>query len=262
MKPQYADFSRMTPPESHLMFRFARTTFPLQGLSPHSLLHPTHYHMQNLSKFILLLLAALAVACSPSTEGKQVDVEEATDVADVSATDTLSVNTEASIIHWKGTEPGDEGHSGIISLKSGELYVDGAELTGGQFVIDMLSINVTDLEGGKKAKLEGHLMTSDFFESTTYPEGTFTIAGIEAADGDSTATHYLTGNLALKDSIKSITIPASISMDEAGLMAETPAFTIDRTQWGVMYKSGVIGTVADNLIDDQIGLQIKLVATK
>jgi len=218
--------------------------------------------MKNLIHVSLFLIAALAVACSSSPEGQQVDAEAAQDIEAVAATDTFTVNTENSLIHWKGTEPGDEGHSGVISLKSGELYVDGVELAGGQFVIDMLSIDVTDLEGGRKEKLEGHLKDTDFFESTSYPEGTFTIASVEAAEGDSAATHYFTGNLALKDSVKSITFPAVVSMDGNGITAETPAFTIDRTQWGIVYKSGVIGTVADKLIDDQIGLQINLSASK
>jgi hypothetical protein len=38
----------------------------------------------------------------------------------------------------------------------------------------------------------------------------------------------------------------------------TPSFTIDRTQWEVMYDAGILGTAKDDIISDEIGLQINL----
>ena len=39
----------------------------------------------------------------------------------------------------------------------------------------------------------------------------------------------------------------------------TPEFTINRTEWGVNYNSGILGTVKDKLIADDVKLSITLV---
>ena len=51
-----------------------------------------------------------------------------------------------------------------------------------------------------------------------------------------------------------------VSLGESGLNAVTPRFTIDRTQWNVMFHAGVLGTAKDEIINDLLGLQIQLVA--
>ncbi|MEL6132063.1 MAG: YceI family protein [Bacteroidota bacterium] len=206
---------------------------------------------------------AVLVSCSQSPEGQKVDAGEAQEIAETTvATDTLMVDTASSLIDWEGTEPGDEGHYGNMKIKSGMILVSGETISGGQFVIDMESINVTDLEGGRKTKLEGHLKDGDFFETEKYPEATFTIGEVSPTEGDSTANFIIKGNLQMKDSTKSIEIPAQITMSETGVSATTPPFTIDRTQWGVMYRSTVVGTLKNKLINDRIGLTINLEAKK
>ena len=74
------------------------------------------------------------------------------------------------------------------------------------------------------------------------------------------ATHEIEGNLTLKGITKGVKIPAHISITEGKVSAVTPAFTINRTEWGINYKSGVIGTAADKIINDEVGLVINLVA--
>ena len=210
---------------------------------------------------IFLAVILLFAACTNAPEGKAVEAGEAAEVTEVAGNvDTLSVDLDQSSIHWVGTEPGDEGHNGSINIKSGYLLVGDETVKGGEFVIDMTSINVMDLEGEYKGKLEGHLKTGDFFEVEKFPEAVFTITSTSVEDQDSVYTSLITGNLTMKDETKAIEIPAKISLKDGGVTAETPQFTIDRTQWGIVFKSGIIGTVKDQLIDDQIGLQINLAA--
>ena len=57
-----------------------------------------------------------------------------------------TVNVKDSKVTWKGYKVTGE-HEGTINLKSGTLMFDGDNLTGGKFVMDMTSINTTDLEG-------------------------------------------------------------------------------------------------------------------
>jgi len=128
--------------------------------------------------------------------------------------------------------------------------------------MDMSSISVQDLQGAKAKKLEGHLKSGDFFEVGQYPTSTFTITGVKAMPGDTSVSHLISGNLSMKDSVKNIELPAFVELSDDRLMANTPKFTIDRTKWGVKFRSGVIGTVKDRIINDQLGLQINLQAAK
>lgn len=211
--------------------------------------------------YVLLAISIGLVACTQnSPEGKQVEAQAAETIEAVSAeADTLTVDVSQSTILWKATEPGEEGHNGSISLQSGQLYVLDSTLVGGQFVIDMNQIEVLDLTGGRKAKLEKNLKGETFFEAETFPTASFTIGDVTPAT-DSMSNYTLTGNLAMKDSVKSISIPVMITMEGGALQAKTPAFTIDRTEWGIVHRSSIIGTVANKLIDDQVGMQISLVA--
>ncbi|MEM9984831.1 MAG: YceI family protein [Bacteroidota bacterium] len=213
--------------------------------------------------FLSVIVSMFLFACTEAPEGQQVEAKEAEEIEQpTSAADTLMVDTEGSSVAWVATEPGEEGHNGLIYLQGGQLYLTDGAITGGEFVIDMKSIDVKDLQGKGKTKLEGHLQGDDFFQAETYPTATFTIARVEESTEDSTVSHLITGNLAMMDSVKSIQIPANVSIAESSLSAETPQFTIDRTQWGVQYRSGLIGTIADKIIDDQIGLKIDLKASK
>ncbi|HMQ48952.1 MAG TPA: YceI family protein [Saprospiraceae bacterium] len=206
----------------------------------------------------------LFAACTNAPEGQKVEAtqaETAVEQPNAQAT-SYRVNTAASTIEWQGTEPSGDGHYGVIGIQGGSLRVVGDQISGGTFVLDMNSISVSDLTGGKKEKLESHLKDGDFFETNRFPSGKFEITAVEAVSGNPEITHNITGNLTLRDTTKSITIPAQVSLADGSLTAVTPKFTIDRTQWGVVYRSGLIGTLKDKLIDDQIGLKIKLEAQK
>lgn len=215
-----------------------------------------------LQSLFALTLALFVFACNSAPEGTQVEAGEAEEINTEAATGAeVMVNTEASMISWVGTKPLGDRHEGTIMIKSGKLMHDGSTITGGEFVIDMNSIANTDIPDAEyRANLEGHLKSGDFFEVEKHPEAKFTIASVAPTTSDSTANYVITGNLMMKDSTKSIQIPAMISMDNGTVKAMTPSFTIDRTEWGVMFLSGALGTVKDKMINDQIGLQINLVA--
>ena len=218
--------------------------------------------MQSLKTLFILAIMALFAACGEAPAGEKVEAGDEVETGEVSAEAlTFTVDTEASLINWEGAKSfSDDSHVGTIKLQGGQLFVEGENITGGEFTIDMNSITNTDIPSEEyKAKLEGHLKTGDFFEVEKFPTAKFTIAKVEAVQ-DSTASHHITGNLMMKDSIKSITIPAMIEMTEGTISAKTPAFVIDRTQWNVMFHAGILGTAKDDIIRDEIGLQIDLKA--
>lgn len=214
--------------------------------------------------FFLLTLAAFITACG-GPEGQAVESAEAEaeNNAEMVASAQYQVDPVASVINWEGSKIA-YGHVGTAPVANGQLMVAGGKLVGGKFVIDLSKMVCTDLEGEKAEKLIGHLKSDDFFDTEKYPLANFTITKVQpVTDATDGTTHELTGNLDMKGQSRSITIPATVSMDGDTFKASTPKFTIDRTEWGVSYNnSNIVDIVKDDIINDNIGLEIMLVANK
>jgi polyisoprenoid-binding protein YceI len=210
-----------------------------------------------------LLLSAVLVSCGQTPEGEKVEAQEKVETTTSESTSgaAYTVDTEASKINWTGGKLVGNSHTGYIKLKEGQLNVEGGNLSGGKFVIDMNTITDTDIDNPEKRQdLEGHLKSDDFFNVGAHPTATFEIAKVEPATDKPDATHTITGNLTMKGITKSVTIPANISMENGMLKATTPQFVIDRTQWEVMYGASALGVVKDNIIKDEVALIIDLMA--
>ena len=218
-------------------------------------------------KKLSIYLAALAfiAACN---NGPKADKAETTDKQTVASTEgtAYTVDTATSVITWTGTKPAGS-HTGVFKLKEGSFLVKENMLTGGNFIIDINSLAVKDLDAENTAKLEGHLKSPDFFNVSKYPNAKFEITSVEPFVADSTtknvimkdATHIIKGNLTLKDSTKNISFPARITVDTRTLAA-TADFNIDRTMWGMNYKGP--GNPQDWFINKQVNLKLSLNATK
>lgn len=186
----------------------------------------------------IILLAAVVVsfaACNGNTEKKI----ETTEKQIVAVADGIAYTVDStSTITWTGSKPTGK-HTGTFKIKVGSLNVKDGALTGGNFTIDINSLNNEDLAGdaASKGKLEGHLKSPDFFDVAKYPTATFEITAVEA-NTDSTKkdfTHIIKGNLTLKDSTKNVAIPARVTIDAKTITASAD-FSIDRTLWGMNYK--------------------------
>lgn len=215
--------------------------------------------MKTYNYIIALALILVVSACAGKKSSDAIETSAAKEVAAAEG-QSLTVDLAASTINWKGFKPGGS-HYGVLAIKSGELYIDGGQLKSGTFVLDMNSINVQDInsENGKE-QLEGHLKNADFFDVEKYPEGKFTITGVEELSG-SEYTHKISGNLALKEAVKNISFDAVISQNGDTYTAKTATFTIDRTQWGVNYGSkNIFKDLKDSFINDDMEITITLVA--
>jgi polyisoprenoid-binding protein YceI len=212
-----------------------------------------------MKKIHLITMSALAIfglaSCSSNAveAGKEKDAANATEQSV-----TWTINSDQSELHWHGKKLA-YGHSGLITIKSGELMMEGDKLTAGKFTIDMNTIRETGegVDPESAAKLAGHLMNEDFFDAPKYPTSEFVITAAEKK-GD---MYDISGNLTIKDSTKNISFPAKIEKTETSLTA-TAEFTINRTDWGIHYSSGISGAVGDNVISDDIKFNVKLVAGK
>jgi len=216
--------------------------------------------------FLLLCLGLFTTSCKKPA-GDAAKTGAAKDVAAAAASaKSYAVNTAASQVLWTGSKATGQ-HAGTINITNGQLQVVGSAVTGGTFTLDMNSINVTDLEGGKKADLEGHLKgmaegnKDHFFNVAKFPTAKFQITSVTPATSNPDANTNITGNLTMRDKTNSITFPANVVVIGGKVNAVTPPFTINRTLWGVNYGSAsVFDNLKDNVISGDISLQINLEA--
>lgn len=160
------------------------------------------------------------------------------------------VNITESTIEWKGKKVFGS-HTGTIDLKSGHLEMEGNELTGGMFVVDMTSINVTDLKAGEgKEKLEGHLKSGDFFGVEEHPTATLEFTKVQKMSGG----YEVEGTMTIKGNSN----PVEFDLEMNGNTA-TASFKIDRSKYNVRYGSGsFFDSLGDNTISDKFELKVSL----
>jgi polyisoprenoid-binding protein YceI len=216
----------------------------------------------------ILALAATVSSCGGNS-GEAIEATDAVEVEDVAASATYTVEN-GSTLHWEGFKTYASGkHDGLISITEGQLMTEGSEIIGGMFTIDMNSIALNDMQPENEyyGKLVGHLKSDDFFNAEMFPTSKFEISSVEASADEMGNTHLVSGNLTIRDISKNITFPAKVMMHDDMVHLSAPSFTIDRTQWNVMYDSeNTLGELTDGvkekLIDHNIKLDFDLKATK
>ena len=177
------------------------------------------------------IIALTLVAFSTSVEKKKVDVK----------------NSE---ITWTG-EKLTGSHEGNIDLLEGYFEMQDGKLVGGEFTADMTTINVTDLEGDSKKKLEGHLSSDDFFGVKKYPTAKFTI---NTAAEKSNGVYGISGDLTIKGKTNPIAFDLNMTDGSA-----TTTLVIDRTKYDIRYGSGsFFDDLGDKTIYDEFTLNVNL----
>lgn len=209
-----------------------------------------------------VLFSALALAAMLQSSNVAATDKPATgSVTAAAAVTSLPVNTAASTMTWNAKKFGGE-HTGTVQLANGTLDVNGRKLVGGSFEIDMTSITDTDITNPEfNKKLTDHLKSEDFFSVDKNPVSTFKITKVTpVAKPKAGAPNYtITGDLTIKGITNAITFPATVKID--GKSAEADAkVELDRTKWDIKYRSGLLGTAADKVIDDTFTIDLKLKA--
>ncbi|MEW7292605.1 YceI family protein [Aquimarina sp. 2304DJ70-9] len=214
----------------------------------------------------LIIMALVMTAFSCKSEKKnETEAATAEEVKEATA-EAISyvVDPASSIIEWTGSKPAGK-HTGTIQLEQGTVKTQEGKIESGSFMIDMTTINVTDLEGEEKTGLEGHLRgegegkEDHFFNVAKFPKASFEITGITQKEGKT----YLEGNLTIKGIEKNISFPASTSIEGDTMTLSTEVFTINRTEWGVNYASkSIFENLGDKFINDDIELKISVKAKK
>lgn len=235
------------------------------------------------STLALSFLAVFAVACGP--KGNTVETSEAKEVASTDDATSVAVNTGSSMVTWIGSKPTGK-HNGTIGITNGEVLVNGSDIVGGSFTIDINSLTVLDLPADSEwnAKLKGHLMSADFFDAENFGTASFEVTDVKAfnqadvmADKDQydtefkpaalseimveNPTHFISGNLTMRGTTKNITFPAHVEMNNGAIKA-IANFNINRDDWGLSYKSeaSFADKAKDEMIYDTVNVGFELEA--
>lgn len=179
------------------------------------------------------------------------------------AVTTLDVDPAASTVGWTAKKVGGQ-HNGTVKLAKGNLQVNGKKLVGGSFVMDMTTITDLDItKEDSKEKLTGHLKSEDFFSVEKNPTSTFKITKVAPISGAKAGepNYTLTGDLTIKGTTNPVTFPAMVKVDGSNAEA-TAKIEVDRIKYDIKYRSGILGTAADKIIDDVFVMDVKLVAGK
>lgn len=220
---------------------------------------------QTVPAFILLL--TLAACGGASTDKAKTDEKKEAAAATGVA---YAIDTAATSVQWRATHKGGFApRFGTIKVSDGSLNVENGTVTGGSFDVNLNTL-ITDpssvTEADKKSSdLDTHLKSPDFFDVAKYPTAKFVITGVAPYDSTKQksllagATSLISGNLTLKDSTLNITFPAQITVGENDVTANAK-FVIDRTAWGINYKTE--GSPENWVISKDVEIGFSLKAAK
>ena len=171
----------------------------------------------------------------------------------------VNANKNNSSVIWTGSKPTGS-HTGNVTLKDGYLSFDHGNLVGGEFTIDMTSITCSDIESEKKNKyLVDHLKDEDFFDVNKFPEAKLVVNRVKNLEG---SQFEMKGNMTIKGITNPVTFNADIKINRNSYTA-IAKIIIDRTKWGVEYKSAnIFKNLGDKIIYDDMEFDIFLVSEK
>ena len=162
---------------------------------------------------------------------------------------TKEVNTESSVVKWTGYKVTGQ-HEGTIMIKKGSLTFNNNVLVGGKFLIDMSTINTTDLEGDYKKKLDGHLKADDFFGVEKHKTASMVFTTIK----QNGANYIVNADLTIKGITNKVKFKMQVSENSA-----IANLKIDRTKFDIKYGStSFFDDLKDRAIYDEFDLNVNL----
>ncbi len=176
-------------------------------------------------------------------------------VSAFAAVEKIAVDPAASTIVYVGKKVTGQ-HTGEVKVQDGSLNFDGAAFKGGEFTIDMTSINNTDLTDKEyNKKFVDHMNSADFFDTAAHKTATFKTTKVAKVKGD---TYKVTGDLTIKGKTHPATFDATVTKTNA-----TAVVKVDRTKYDIQYGSGkFFKGLGDKMINDEFQLTVNLAAKK
>ncbi|HCM41851.1 MAG TPA: YceI family protein [Candidatus Omnitrophota bacterium] len=171
--------------------------------------------------------------------------------------ETHAVQADASEVRWTATKVTGK-HFGIIKVSSGEIEFTDGQFSGGQAVIDVGTMAVTDIQDEKmNAKLLNHLKSADFFDAESFPSATIKITGVKVISEN---LYDVTADLTIKNTTHPVDFKAMVAKTAEGIQA-TAMITVDRTLYDIRYGSGkFFENLGDKTIHDNFTLEVSVLA--
>jgi polyisoprenoid-binding protein YceI len=226
------------------------------------------FNMKKISVIALVAVGLLAASCNSKEKSDTAVATEQT-VAE-SKGEVLAVDTTASVVNWKAFHKGGFAPRwGTLTVKSGDLSIEGGQVVAGNFNIDMASIKVDPAsvteKDKKPADLETHLKSADFFDVAKNPVSDFKITSVTdlkepAKDAVAGANKTVSGNLTLSGKTMNVSFPAKVDVTDnsADIQAK---FTVNRTDWGIKFGTSEADP-AEWMISKDIEIAIDVKAKK
>ena len=158
---------------------------------------------------------------------------------------SLEVDKKASEFIWTGKKVTGE-HSGTLPIESIKLREVKGQLKGGEIVLDVSSLTVTDLKGAYAKKFLNHMKSPDFFNVEKWPTAKLQVNKLDGKKA------Y--GKLTIKDQSH----PVEFNYKRVkNIYSGTLKF--DRTKFGMVYGSGsFFKGLGDKMIHNEVSLKFKV----
>lgn len=235
----------------------------------------------------ILVISTFILSCSSSSNNEtSLEVSSAKEVNTYyDIAEQYKINIDSSSVSWIGSKPAGK-HHGVIPIVSGEISLEDNNIVGGKVVMNINGITANDLleDVERHDRLINHLKSDDFFDAENYPEAVFEITSCATYNPNKeiivkeefesehkpasatehmtdTPTHYITGNLTMRDTTLSITFPVFISVNNKEIVARAK-FNIDRTNWNLKYRdeASVADKTKDRFIYNTVNVGFRVLA--
>lgn len=156
-------------------------------------------------------------------------------------------------VKWTGSMPAKT-HEGLLTPEKFDISIsDSGVIESLDVLLDMNSLNVTDMEEGRmRKKLTKHLLSDDFLDAKKFPNSGFNLVRHESGK--------LIGKITIRGIEKAINLPVKVTGDAANGWILEGSFKFNRQDFGVSYQNkGFLGTAKDKLIKDDVAMDIRLV---
>jgi len=213
---------------------------------------------------VVLVFGAFLASCSDS--GKKVEANDAETVETIQTETTVEyqIIKEGSYLDWRASHLGGvEPRFGKLSASSASVLVNNGVVTNATIEVDMNTLTVENFgdDAETTAKLTGHLLSPDLFNTEAHPTSMFELTSVAAGADEFNSS--VTGNLTILEVSKSITFNANVTVSENEVSVVSEDFAITRQDWGIVYHTeGDDGVPAEYIIANDIGFTINVTLTK
>lgn len=192
--------------------------------------------------------------CDNSQSKSKVSIEKTESI--ILPKGEYQIDKTKSVVRWIGRTP-VKFHDGTIDIQEGNFSVDDNGILNGNIIIDMESINCTDLSGGGKKSLEEHLMNDDFFSVNKFKTSKINISSEMKPNN---GLIDFKGNLEIKNISNPISFKSSINKTPEGKYTASSKLTFDRSMYNVKYKSkSFFDDLGDKFINDDIEIELEII---